>query len=475
MTHPVVRVHPVTGRKVLFVNPQFTVGIKNMDERESKALLEILYQQAAVPEYQFRHHWAPHTLIMWDNRSTQHYAVNDYFPQRRYMERVTVKGGSVDGVERADPETVRKAIRRQTGKPKPAHGKPQAPVTPATTRSEHATILKRTHFMPRICNAVFAAAVVALLLPSAASSQTWPSRPVTIMMPQPAGGIADLLARGTAQALSDEFGQPFIVENRLGASGNLAAAAVAKSAPDGSIFLYATQAQVAFNKLMFASLPYDPARDFVPVIVAGKSPVVFVASMNGPSSLPAMIEMAKAKPGQLTIGQTGVGSMSHVAYELLQLKTGIVLNGVPYKGGAPMATDLLGGHLPLGSDLLSNFINLAKEKKVRLLAVASAKRFRRCAGRPDRRGRDPSAVRGGSVVCDHGAGRHAGRHRAEGQRGRQPLPAKRQGQGADRWCLARTGRRLACRSRGLHQARARDVGAGDQGGEYFAQLTQLYF
>jgi len=113
---------------VLFVNPQFTVGIKNMDERESKALLEILYQQAAIPEYQFRHHWEPHTLIMWDNHSTQHYAVNDYFPQRRYMERVTIKGGAVDGVERADPETVRKAIRRQTGKPKPAHGKPQAPV-----------------------------------------------------------------------------------------------------------------------------------------------------------------------------------------------------------------------------------------------------------------------------------------------------------------------------------------------------------
>src|SRR5262245_27215230 len=97
--------------------------------------------------------------------------------------------------------------------------------------------------------------------------------------------------------------------------------------------------------------------------------------MNGPASLQAVMEMAKAKPGQLTIGQIGVGSMSHVAYERLQFKTGIVLNGVPYKGGMPMATDLLGGHLPLGSDLLSNFINLAKEKKVRLLAVASAKRF----------------------------------------------------------------------------------------------------
>ena len=198
---------------------------------------------------------------------------------------------------------------------------------------------------------------------------------VTIMMPQPAGGIADLLARGTAQALSNEFGQPFIVENRVGASGNLAAAAVAKSEPDRSTFLYGTQARVAFNKLMFATLPYDPARDFVPVIVTGRSPVVFLASMDGPVSLSAMIDLAKAKPGQLTIGQTGIGSMSHIAYELLQLKTGITLNGVPYKGGAPMATDLLGGHLPLGSDLLSNFINLAKEKKVRLLAVASAKRF----------------------------------------------------------------------------------------------------
>src|SRR6478735_7191287 len=147
--------------------------------------------------------------------------------------------------------------------------------------------------MPRICSAALAAAAIASLLPSIAPAQTWPSRPVTIMMPQPAGGIADLLARGVAQVASDELGQPFIVENRLGASGNLAAAAVAKAAPDGCMFLYATQAQVAFNKLMFASLPYDPARDFVPVIVVGKSPVVFVASMNGPTSLPAMIEMAK--------------------------------------------------------------------------------------------------------------------------------------------------------------------------------------
>jgi taurine dioxygenase len=107
--HPVVRVHPVSGRKVLFVNPQFTIAIKDMDERESRSLLDTLFHQALIPEYQFRHHWAPHTIAMWDNRSTQHYAVNDYYPQRRYMERVTIRGGPVTGVERADPASVCKA------------------------------------------------------------------------------------------------------------------------------------------------------------------------------------------------------------------------------------------------------------------------------------------------------------------------------------------------------------------------------
>ena len=114
--HPVVRVHPVSGRKVLFVNPQFTIAIKGMDERESRMLLDTLFHQALIPEYQFRHHWAPHTIAMWDNRSTQHYAVHDYYPQRRYMERVTIKGGPVTGVERADPESVRKVKFVPTGK-----------------------------------------------------------------------------------------------------------------------------------------------------------------------------------------------------------------------------------------------------------------------------------------------------------------------------------------------------------------------
>ena len=106
--HPVVRVHPVSGRKVLFVNPQFTIAIDGMDERESASLLDTLFHQALIPEIQYRHHWHDHTLVMWDNRSAQHYAVHDYYPKRRIMERVTIRGDRPAGVDGADPASVRK-------------------------------------------------------------------------------------------------------------------------------------------------------------------------------------------------------------------------------------------------------------------------------------------------------------------------------------------------------------------------------
>ena len=128
VVHPVVRVHPVTDRKVLFVNPQFTIAIKDMDERESAALLETLFHQALIPEYQFRLHWQPHMIAFWDNRSVQHYAVHDYYPQRRVMERVTITGDRPIGVERADPTSVQRAKAKIAGAV--AHGghTPKAPL-----------------------------------------------------------------------------------------------------------------------------------------------------------------------------------------------------------------------------------------------------------------------------------------------------------------------------------------------------------
>jgi taurine dioxygenase len=108
-THPVVRVHPLSGRKVLFVNPQFTLYIKGMDERESQTLLDTLYRQAWLPEYHYRHRWQPDMLVFWDNRAAQHYAVHDYYPQRRLMERVTIKGERPLGTgETADPAQLRR-------------------------------------------------------------------------------------------------------------------------------------------------------------------------------------------------------------------------------------------------------------------------------------------------------------------------------------------------------------------------------
>ena len=235
--------------------------------------------------------------------------------------------------------------------------------------------------MPAIRVIALAGAAVLLSL-CAVSAQTWPSRPVTMLVPFPAGGTADLLARETAQALSEELGQQFVVENRAGAGGNLAASAVAKAAPDGSSLLFASQAQAALNKFMFKSLPYDPMRELVPVVLVAKSPIAIVASqshrrrLDAPvASFQALVDQAKAKPGTLTVGHAGIGSMAHIALELVQERAGIKLTGVPYKGGAPMVTDLLGGHLPLSSDLVSNFIRLAQDKKVRLLAVTTTRRM----------------------------------------------------------------------------------------------------
>lgn len=118
--HPVVRRHPVSGRDVLFVNPQFTVAIKGMDERESQALLNVLFHQAEIPEYQYRHRWRPKTLVFWDNRSVQHYAVHDFYPQRRKMERVTIKGDRPLGP--GEPLALEKLARQKI---KGAEGKAQ--------------------------------------------------------------------------------------------------------------------------------------------------------------------------------------------------------------------------------------------------------------------------------------------------------------------------------------------------------------
>lgn len=120
--HPVVRTHPVTGRKALFVNPQFTLGIRGMDEAESRAILELLFHQAEIPEYQYRHHWAPDTMVFWDNRSVQHYAIHDYYPNRRKLERITIKGDRPFSKEPAVSEDVVRSRKGARAISQGAHG-----------------------------------------------------------------------------------------------------------------------------------------------------------------------------------------------------------------------------------------------------------------------------------------------------------------------------------------------------------------
>jgi tripartite-type tricarboxylate transporter receptor subunit TctC len=177
------------------------------------------------------------------------------------------------------------------------------------------------------------AAAALLLAPFAASAQGWPSRPVTMIVPFPAGGTADLLTRGLAQALSDELGQQFVVDNRPGAGGTTGAAAVARATPDGYSLLFASGSLAALNKFMFNNLPYDPTRDLVPVALVIKIPTAIAAGLDTPiGSFQAMVDYAKANPGKLSIGHAGVGSMAHITLELLQQKAGIVLTGVPSQG-----------------------------------------------------------------------------------------------------------------------------------------------
>ena len=221
---------------------------------------------------------------------------------------------------------------------------------------------------------LFAVLAVALSW-SEASAQAWPTRPVTFVVPFPAGGNADVLARALAAELSEKLGQQFIVDNRTGAGGNIGGAAVAKAAPDGYTFLFGTPGPVATNKLMYKSLPYDPEKDLTPVVLVSKSPLIVVATPSFPAKdLKELIAYAKANPDKVNAGNPGNGTLGHITSELLQQHTGTKMTHVPYRGTAPLTTDLLGGQINVGIDFMSTYIPLVKDGKLRPLAVTSSER-----------------------------------------------------------------------------------------------------
>jgi len=220
------------------------------------------------------------------------------------------------------------------------------------------------------------AILIALTLPSlVAHAQGWPNRPVTLIVPFPAGGNADVLARALAAELSEKLGQNFIVDNRTGAGGNIGGAAVAKAPADGYTMMFGTPGPIATNKLMYKSLPYDPEKDLVPVVLVARSPLIVVAHPSFPAKdLKELIAYAKANPGKVNAGNPGNGTLGHITSELLQQHSGIKMTHVPYRGTPPLTTDVLGGQIDVGFDFLSTYIPLVKDGKLRALAVTSRER-----------------------------------------------------------------------------------------------------
>jgi len=218
----------------------------------------------------------------------------------------------------------------------------------------------------------------AAALPAAARmawSQGYPSRPVRIVVGFPAGGATDIQARLMGQWLSERLGQQFIIENRAGASGNIGTEAVAKAPADGYTLLQIVTPN-AINAALYSNLSFDFIRDIAPVICVARLAYVVVVHPSVPATtLPEFIAHAKANPGKVNYGSAGHGTPQNIACELFKMMAGVNLVHVPYRGGAPAVTDLVGGHLQVIFCPVSEGIEHVRSGKLRALAVTTAKRL----------------------------------------------------------------------------------------------------
>jgi tripartite-type tricarboxylate transporter receptor subunit TctC len=217
--------------------------------------------------------------------------------------------------------------------------------------------------------------VVALLAPMTVHAQAYPDRLIKIIVPYPAGGAVDIVARTIGQPLAEALKQPTIIDNRPGASANIGMEMVAKATPDGYTLLMASNG-IATNMALFPSLTFDGRRDFAPIAKIGYAPLVIVVPVSSPvKSLKELIAMAKAEPGKLTYASAGNGSSGHLAGELLKSTAKIDVLHIPYKGGAPAITDLLGERISFMPINPVEVIAHIRAGRLRALAVASDKRF----------------------------------------------------------------------------------------------------
>ncbi len=216
--------------------------------------------------------------------------------------------------------------------------------------------------------------LMTIFLSSLVSAQTYPSQPITLIIPYPPGGSADVLARPMLLELQKKLGQTVILEYKAGAGGTIATSALARAKPDGYTLLMVLAAH-AINDALYPSLPYDTRKDFAPVSLVARLPLLLVTRPNLPvSNLSELIAYAKANPGKLSYGSAGSGNTSHLAAEMFQAATGTKMEHIPYKGSGPVVVALLGGEIDLMFDSFSTSYPHVTTGKFKPLAVGGAKR-----------------------------------------------------------------------------------------------------
>jgi tripartite-type tricarboxylate transporter receptor subunit TctC len=241
--------------------------------------------------------------------------------------------------------------------------------------------------------AMLASIVGALALAGAQAEDAYPNKPIHMVIPFAAGGPTDIVGRIMASRMGELLGQQFVVENRTGAGGNIGADAVSKSPGDGYTLLMATVSTHAINPGLYKKMPYDPIRDFTPVGRVGVTPTLLGVTNSLPATdLKSLIALIKANPGKYTFGSSGVGSILHLCgEEFKSMAGGLVMTHVPYRGSAPMDTDLVGGQIAMAFDAVPTAMPLAKAGQIRAIGAGTKERLK---GMPDLPTLDELGIKG---------------------------------------------------------------------------------
>jgi tripartite-type tricarboxylate transporter receptor subunit TctC len=206
-------------------------------------------------------------------------------------------------------------------------------------------------------------------------AQSWPSKPLRMIVPFPAGGAVDISARAIGGELAKSLGQQVVADNRVGAGGNIAAEAAARAAPDGYTLFMATSAILAINPALYAKVPFDPLTDFAPVSLVVVADNILVVKPSLPvASVGELISLAKSSPGKYSFASAGNGSSTHLAAEMFRMQAGIELLHVPYKGGPPAVTALIAGEVDMNFDLVPSALPHIRSGKMRALGTAGTRR-----------------------------------------------------------------------------------------------------